>query len=32
MCAHYNPAKKSPLTKADYLAVKPMKITVEVDQ
>ena len=32
MWAHYNPKKKSALTKADYLAVQPMKVTVEVDQ
>ena len=32
MWAHYNPAKKSALTRAEYLAVQPMKVTVEVDQ
>lgn len=28
MWAHYNPAKKSALTKTEYLAVPPMKITL----
>jgi hypothetical protein len=32
MWAHYNPSKKSALTKAEYLAVPPMKVTVTVDQ
>ncbi|MEQ1780252.1 MAG: hypothetical protein ABMA14_02750 [Hyphomonadaceae bacterium] len=32
MWAHYNPTKKNALTKAEYLAVPPMKVTVEVDQ
>ena len=32
MWAHYNPAKKTSLTKAEYLAVPPMKVTVTVDQ
>ena len=32
MWAHYNPLKKSALTKAEYLAVLPMKVTVTVDQ
>jgi hypothetical protein len=32
MWAHYNAAKKSAITRAEYLAVPPMKVTVEVDQ
>ena len=32
MCGHYNPTKKSALSKTEYLAVSPMKVTVTVDQ
>lgn len=32
MWAHYNPTKKSALSKTEYLAVPPMKVTVEVEQ